>query len=80
LDWEWKKISKILIVGVWITAGVSLFTPYEAVLETILALLLIEALRLSQSQADEPLTRSGASAESIVVETAFTWGLFSRFN
>jgi hypothetical protein len=39
-----EEISKILIVAVWITAGVLLFTPYEAVLETILALLLIAAV------------------------------------
>jgi hypothetical protein len=41
-----EEISKILIVGIWITAGVLLFTPYEAVLETILALLLIAAVVL----------------------------------
>jgi hypothetical protein len=41
-----EDISKILIVAVWITAGVLLFTPYEAVLETALALLLIAAVVL----------------------------------
>ena len=41
-----EEISKILIVGVWITSGVLLFTPYEAVLETILALLLFAAVLL----------------------------------
>jgi hypothetical protein len=41
-----EEISKILIVGVWITAGVLLFTPYEAVLETILALVLFAAVVL----------------------------------
>jgi hypothetical protein len=46
LDWKMEEISKILIVGVWITAGVLLFTPYEAVLETILALLLFAAVLL----------------------------------
>jgi hypothetical protein len=41
-----EEISKLLIVAVWITAGVSLFTPYEGILETILALLLFVAVVL----------------------------------
>jgi hypothetical protein len=41
-----EDISKILIVAFWITAGVLLFTSYEAVLETILALLLFAAVLL----------------------------------
>jgi len=41
-----EEISKLLIVAVWITFGVFLFTPYEAVLETILAFLLMAAVVL----------------------------------
>ena len=41
-----EEISKILIVAAWITAGVLLFTPHEAVLETILAVLLIATVLL----------------------------------
>src|SRR5277367_160921 len=41
-----EDISKVLVVCVFIIAGVLLFTPYEAVLEGVIAILLVAAVVL----------------------------------
>jgi hypothetical protein len=46
VDWEMEEISRILLPGVAMLAAVLLFTPYEAVLEGVVAIAIIAAVVL----------------------------------
>jgi hypothetical protein len=43
-DWKMEEISRILLLGVAILAAVLLFTPYESVLEGVVALAIVAAV------------------------------------
>src|ERR1700693_5109447 len=45
-EWEMELISRVLIIGVFILAAVLLTTPYESILEGVLALVLLAAVVL----------------------------------